>query len=127
MFLTSAGCFDYMSFYNIAPCDIIRGAGLRRRSGYMEDTAAHLTALGQEKDRAIMELKPVVCAFEKLRGTSSGHIIYYRAGKKLGVQEYADRAGISRRHCRRLYIKAMDDLAKFIIRYGGQNLIDKFI
>ena len=112
-----------MSFYNIAPCDIIRGAGLRRHSGYMEDTAA----LGQEKDRAIMELKPVVCAFEKLRGTRSGHIIYYRAGKKSGVQEYADKVGISRRHCRRLYIKAMDDLAKFIIRYGGQNLIDKFI
>lgn len=104
-----------------------RGAGLRRRSGYMEDTAAYLTALGQEKDRAILELKPVVCAFEKMRGSRSGHIIYYRVGKKLGVQEYADKVGISRRHCRRLYIKAMDDLAKFIIFYGGQDLINKFM
>ncbi len=104
-----------------------RGAGLRRRTGHMIDTVAYLTALGQEKDRAILELNPVVCAFEKLRGTRSGHIIYYRVGKKMGVQEYADKVGISRRHCRRLYIKAMDDLAKFIAFYGGQDLLDKFL
>lgn len=104
-----------------------RGSGLRRRTGHMEDTAEYLTALGQEKDRAILEIKPVVCAFERLRGTRSGHIIYFRAGRKLGVQEYADKVGISRRHCRRLYIKAMDDLAKFIAFYGGQDLLDKFL
>ena len=59
-----------------------RGAGLRRRTGHMIDTVAYLTALGQEKDRAILELNPVVCAFEKTsRNPKRSHYLLPRGQK----------------------------------------------
>lgn len=54
-----------------------RGAGDRRRSGFMEDIAEYLNALGKKKDRVIISLKPVVQAFEELKGTRSGHVIFF--------------------------------------------------
>ncbi len=103
-----------------------RGVGLLRRSGYMADIAEYLLKLGIEKDRAIIEIKPVLCAFEKMKNTRNGHIIYYRIGKKMGVQEYADKIGISRRHCRRLYVKAMEEFLNLVTFYGGAKLVEKF-
>lgn len=103
-----------------------RGVGLLRRSGYMADIADYLLNLGAEKDRAIIEIKPVLCAFEKMKNTRSGHIIYYRIGKKMGVQAYADKIGISRRHCRRLYVKAMEEFLQHVIANGGASLVEKF-
>lgn len=103
-----------------------RGVGLLRRSGHMADIAEYLLNLGIEKDRAIIEIKPVLCAFEKMKNTRNGHIIYYRIGKKMGVQEYADKIGISRRHCRRIYVKAMEEFLNLVTFYGGAKLVEKF-
>ncbi len=103
-----------------------RGAGDRRRSGFMEDIAEYLNALGRKKDRVIISLKPVVQAFEALKGTRSGHVIFYRVGKGISVQEYADTFHYSRRHARRLYIKAMEDFYQKLIRYDTEGLVERF-
>lgn len=103
-----------------------RGQGLRRRSGCMEDISNYLLRLGQNKDQMILLIRPVILAFENMSRTRSGHVIYYRCGKCLTVQQYADRFGYSRRHARRLYIKAMLDLYNNISRFDGKELISKF-
>jgi|GEM_PF-6829560 hypothetical protein len=103
-----------------------RGAGDRRRSGFMEDIAEYLNALGKKKDRVIISLKPVVQAFEELKGTRSGHVIFFRVGKGLSVQEYADTFHYSRRHARRLYLQAMADFYQKLAKYDTEGLIEKF-
>ncbi len=103
-----------------------RGIGQRRRSGYMEDIAAYLNELGRKKDRMIIFIKPIVEAFERLKGTRSGHVIYNRIGKGMSVQEYGEKFGYSRRHSRRLYIKAMNDFYNTLLEYNGQEIIDKY-
>ncbi len=103
-----------------------RGVGRRRRSGFMEDIATYLNNLGKKKDRLIISIRPVVLAFEKLKGTRSGHIIYHRIGRGMGVQEYGNKFGFSRRHVRRLYIKAMLDMYNALIENGGEELIKKY-
>lgn len=103
-----------------------RGAGDRRRSGFMEDIAEYLNALGKKKDRVILSLRPVVQAFEELKGTRSGHVIYFRVGRGLSVQEYADTFQYSRRHARRLYIQAMADFYQKLAKYDTGGLIKRF-
>ncbi len=103
-----------------------RGQGQRRRSGSMEDISKVLMRIGINKDKAIISIKPLIDAFEKMKRTRSGHVIYYRVGKKIGVQDYADRFGYSRRHSRRLYIRAMEDLYSILEENGGMSLIEKF-
>lgn len=74
----------------------------------------------------IISLKPVVQAFEELKGTRSGHVIFFRVGKGLSVQEYADTFHYSRRHARRLYLQAMADFYQKLAKYDTEGLIEKF-
>lgn len=103
-----------------------RGAGLRRRSGHTEDIVEYLYDLGKKKDQMILFLRPLVCAFDDMKRTRSGHIIYYCVGKGYSSQEYAQRFDYSRRHARRLYIKAMEDLYLYVMKNGGKSLLNKF-
>ena len=103
-----------------------RGSGLRRRSAFMEDIAEYLNNLGRKKDSAIIALRPVAEAFEDMKYSKSGHVIYWRIGKGISVQEYAEKFKFSRRHSRRLYIKAMADLYDRIEKFNGHELIEKF-
>lgn len=103
-----------------------RGSGRRRRSGHMLDMASYLNDLGRKKDRAIITMRPVVLAFEELKNTRTGHIIYYRLGRNLSSQEYGERFGYSRRHSRRIYIKALNELYDAIYKNNGESLIEKF-
>ena len=103
-----------------------RGAGLRRRSGHTEDIVDYLYEMGKKKDQMILFLRPLVCAFDDMKRTRSGHIIYYCVGKGLSSQEYGERFNYSRRHTRRLYLKAMEDLFCYILRNGGKTLLNKF-
>lgn len=103
-----------------------RGAGLRRRSSYAEDIIDYLYEMGKKKDQMILFLRPLVCAFDDMKRTRSGHIIYYCVGKGLSSQEYAEKFDYSRRHARRLYLKAMEDLYCYILRNGGKTLLNKF-
>ena len=103
-----------------------RGMGQRRRSGSMENIAAYLNDLGRKKDKLILLLGPAADAFETMKGTKSGHVIFYRIGRGISVQEYADKFGYSRRHARRLYIRAMADFYDMLASCGGEELIKRF-
>lgn len=103
-----------------------RGMGQRRRSGSMEVIAAYLNDLGRKKDRLILLLRPVADAFDKMKKTKSGHVIYYRIAKGVSVQQYADAFGYSRRHARRLYIRAMADFYDALSSAGGDDLIRRY-
>lgn len=92
----------------------------------MGDIAEYLNTLGRKKDRVIIGLSPVVQAFEALRGTRSGHVIFFRTGKGLSVQEYAQKFHYSRRHARRLYIQAMADFYQKLLQFNGEDLIETF-
>lgn len=103
-----------------------RGMGQRKRSGSMESIAAYLNDLGRKKDRLILQLRPVADAFESMKGTKSGHVIFFRIAKGMSVQAYADKFGYSRRHARRLYIRAMADFYDALSAAGGAELIDRY-
>jgi len=118
--------------YSCAPSGYVgcsqesRGSGDLRRTSFMSEIGECLTRLGQKKDRAIITLKPIVIAFERLKHTRSGHVIYWQIGKGLSTAEYGEKFNFSRRHARRLYIKAMQDLYTLLNENGGENLIEKF-
>lgn len=103
-----------------------RGSGLRRRSGSMMEIVDYLTELGKKKDRLIIFLKPLICAFEDMKNSRDGHIIYHMCGKGLSAQEYGEKFGYSRRHVRRMYIRALTDLYNNILRNDGDALLNKF-
>ena len=103
-----------------------RGAGERRRSGCMETIVPYLESLLERKRALILSVMPVVEAFESLRGTRSAHVLYYCCGKQYSSQEYGKKFGYSRRHARRLYLRAMTDLYKRILLFQGEDLIQRF-
>ncbi len=102
-----------------------RGAGERRRTGFTEDIVEYLLKIGIKKDKLIISLRPLVEAFERMRKTRSGHVIYWCVGRGMSSQQYADKYKYSRRHARRLYIKAMSEFYDLLVDSGGKELIEK--
>ncbi len=123
--------FEYVAF-SCGPSGYVgcsqecRGVGLRRRTGFTEDIANHLMAIGIKKDRLIICLRPIIETFEKLRRTRSGHVIYWCMGQGLSSKQYGEKYNYSRRHVRRIYIKAMSDFYDILEASGGHELIEKF-